>query len=108
MRSVTRRVLGREHDVTLVAGGREALDLLDAGHRFDAILCDLMMPEMTGMDLYGELSRSTPDAVDRMVFITGGAFTPAARAFLDDVPNQRLEKPVAVETLRAVVGAFVR
>jgi two-component system cell cycle sensor histidine kinase/response regulator CckA len=101
------RVLADEHDVTFVRSGREALGQLAAGALFDVILCDLMMPEMTGMQLFENLSRVAPRLTERMVFITGGAFTPAARAFLDLVPNERLDKPVELEALRALVSRFV-
>jgi response regulator RpfG family c-di-GMP phosphodiesterase len=67
-----------------------------------------MMAGMTGMDLYAELSRSLPEMLDRIAFITGGAFTPAGRSFLDSVPNQCIEKPFAPKNLRAVVRGFVR
>jgi signal transduction histidine kinase len=103
-----RRALQKEHEVTLVTDGREALDLLLGGQSFDVILCDLMMPNMTGMELHAELSRRLPEVVVRMVFVTGGAFTPAGRGFLDSVPNQRLEKPFAPQNLRALVRALVR
>jgi PAS domain S-box-containing protein len=103
-----RRVLRSAHDVTMVMRGREALDLLAAGHRFDVLLCDLMMPEVNGMDLYDEVSRSAPDLLQRIVFVTGGAFTPAAEAFLERVPNQWLRKPVSLDRLTAVVRGLVR
>jgi CheY-like chemotaxis protein len=103
-----RRVLADEHDVTVLTDGQQALDLLLGGKWFDVILCDLMMPNVTGMDLYAELSCALPQIVDRIVFITGGAFTPAGRGFLDSVPNQRLEKPFAPQSLRALVRGLVR
>ena len=62
-----------------------------------------MMPELTGMDLHAEVSRVAPDQGSRMIFITGGAFTPAARQFLDTISNPRLEKPFGLEELRAMV-----
>jgi PAS domain S-box-containing protein len=102
-----RRVL-RGHDVTVLADGREARDLLAKGERFDLILCDLMMPEMTGMELHAELARTTPEQVERMLFVTGGAFTPAAREFLDRVPNERLDKPFDHKNLRALVQRFLK
>lgn len=103
-----RRVLCKEHEVTLVTDGRQALDLLLGGGLFDVILSDSMMPNMTGMELHAELARTLPEMVQRMVFITGGAFTPAGRGFLDSVPDQRLEKPFAPQNLRAIVRALVR
>lgn len=103
------RVLGKEHEVTVFTDGKRALDVIHRETRpFDVILCDLMMPVMTGMDLYEELKRTMPDTAERMVFITGGAFTPAARVFLDTVANQRLEKPFAPQNLRALVRGLIR
>jgi PAS domain S-box-containing protein len=101
--SSVRRLLASEHDVETVAEPRLALGRLLAGERFDVVLCDLMMPELTGMDLHAELARAAPEQAARIVFLTGGAFTPRARTFLDQVPNQRIEKPFDGENLRALV-----
>lgn len=106
--STLRRILGLEHDVVALASGPEVLERLAAGESFDLILCDLMMPEMTGMQLYAEVSRAYPDYASRIIFLTGGAFTPQAREFLDRVPNQRIEKPFDVQNLRALIRALVR
>jgi signal transduction histidine kinase len=106
--SAVRRMLSSEHDVIAVRSGREALALLAAGEVYDAILCDLMMPDMTGIDLYGELVQHHGERLDRVVFMTGGAFTSSARAFLDGIPNERLEKPFDQKRLRQVLHALVR
>ncbi|MCR4341360.1 MAG: PAS domain S-box protein [Gemmatimonadaceae bacterium] len=98
-----RRILTTEHDVVVVVSGREVLERLGAGECFDLIFCDLMMPEMTGMDLHVEILRVYPDHASRMIFVTGGAFTPKAREFLDQVPNQRLDKPFDLQNIRALV-----
>ena len=66
------RMLATEHEVTAVTTAMAALTLVQSGSRFDAILSDLMMPEMTGMELYAALNQSTPDQARRMVFMTGG------------------------------------
>ncbi len=71
---------------------------------FDLILCDVMMPEMTGMQLYEELHRQHPELAPRVVFMTGGAFTQSARQFLAGIPNMQLEKPIAMKTLRELIG----
>jgi PAS domain S-box-containing protein len=81
------------HEVQTAASGSEALELLDRDSGFDAILCDLMMPEVTGMDLYARLEERDPALAGRMVFVTGGGFTPRARAFLDGSHNAVLDKP---------------
>ena len=106
--SVVRRALSRHHDVTVLTSAGDALARLRAGERFDVILCDLMMPEMTGMEFFEELSRSHPDVAARVIFLTGGAFTPRARAFLDGVENQRLDKPFDNQSLRVLVNEQVR
>jgi CheY-like chemotaxis protein len=102
------RVLEQDHDVTIVLNAGDAHRRVVAGERFDVILCDLMMPQMTGMDLHAELLRTVPEQAAQMVFLTGGAFTPGARAFLEGVPNQRLHKPFDMQNLRAIVNDRVR
>lgn len=88
-----RLLLEHEYDVEIASSGKQALDLLLRGAQFDAVLCDLMMPGMSGIQLFHELEASAPGAERRLVFMTGGAFTPEAEEFLDEVANERLEKP---------------
>ena len=102
-----RRVL-RGHDVTVVNSAQEALTRIAAGAEFDVILSDLMMPGMSGMDLYGVLLRQNPKMAARVVFVTGGAFTPEANAFLDRIANERMEKPFHFKQLRELVRKFVK
>ncbi len=99
-----KRMLSREHEVTVATSAKEALEYFDKGTRFSVILCDLMMPVMTGMDLFEELKRTLPDQATRMVFVTGGAFTDRARRFLDETPNPRLEKPFDNAALKRLVA----
>ncbi len=98
-----RRLLSREHDVTLATSGEQGLEMVRAGPAFDVILCDLMLPDLTGMDLHAEVRRSMPGQAERFVFMTGGAFTAAAREFLDKIPNRRFDKPFQAEAVRALV-----
>jgi signal transduction histidine kinase len=102
------RTLAFDHEVVLCSDASDALARVVAGERFDVVLCDLMMPQMTGMDLYAAFSAQAPDQAERMVFLSGGAFTTAARAFLDEVPNQRLEKPFDTRQLLALVNERMR
>ena len=107
LRSV-KRLLTKEHDVVALAKAKQALALCAGGETFDLILCDLMMPDMTGMDLHRELSRVAPEQAKRMVFLTGGAFTANAWTFLSDPAREHLEKPFSPTTLRAVVRRHVQ
>jgi signal transduction histidine kinase len=91
-----------KHDVTTAHDGREAVALMGQ-HAYDVILCDLIMPEMTGMDVYrAALQRVTP-VNERIVFMTGGAFTQRARDFLQSVPNLRIEKPFDLNHLERTI-----
>jgi two-component system cell cycle sensor histidine kinase/response regulator CckA len=100
------RILARDHDVEVSDRGREALDRIASGARYDAIICDLMMPDVSGIALHDEVRILDPDLQPRIVFVTGGAFTEGARDFLERVPNVRLEKPVEPRTLREAIAAI--
>jgi PAS domain S-box-containing protein len=102
-----RRVLGT-HDVTTVTSARDALRVLAAGKDFDVVLSDLMMPGMSGMDLYRELLRLYPHLARKVVFLTGGAFTADASSFLDRVDNERVEKPFDSQKLRELVVKYAQ
>ncbi len=96
------------HEVTRLVSAREALELLERDQTWDAIVCDLMMPEMTGMDLHAALATRFPRLAERFVFLTGGAFTPRARAFLEQTKNALLEKPFENEALLEAIAASMR
>jgi len=103
--------LGDEHDVVIAASGREALALLlgddpDAA-RFDVILCDLMMPDLDGAELYEQLREKRPDLAARVIFVTGGAFTSRAREFIERSGVRTLEKPFDIESVRSLVRSRV-
>jgi len=105
-RSIKRTLVG--HDVTTAENGREALELCaKQGEDFDVILCDLMMPEVSGMELYERLKDARPELLPRLVFMTGGAFTPESRQFLDRIENTHLQKPFDVKSLRALIAERV-
>jgi PAS domain S-box-containing protein len=90
-------------DVASVRSGVEAVRKLLADDGFDLILCDLMMPDLTGMDVFEQVSRERPALRGRFVFMTGGAVTERARKFLEQVPDQRLDKPFRLEQVEALL-----
>ncbi len=100
--SALRRVLA-DHDVTVLTSAREGLALLVSGERFDLILSDLMMPDMSGMDLYEQVTLRFPEVAPFIVFLSGGAFTAAGAAFLERVTNPHIEKPFDAGQVRDLV-----
>jgi CheY-like chemotaxis protein len=103
-----KRMLAEEHDVVLATSGAAARALLEQDLRFDVIISDLMMPDVTGMDLFAWVSDHAPHLAERIVFVTGSAYTQTARAFFDRVSNKRLEKPFDPQALRACLRDLVR
>jgi two-component system, NtrC family, sensor kinase len=102
--AVFKRIIGRSHEVVVVQSGREALALLEKDDGFDRIFCDLMMADLTGMDVYEALASSRQDCLERFVFMTGGSFTERARSFLQTVPFPRIDKPFDPELIRSLVA----
>jgi two-component system cell cycle sensor histidine kinase/response regulator CckA len=97
------RLLEREHDVVSVESGADALALLARDSEFDLVLCDVMMPSMSGPELYQALNDRMPWLVDRLALMTGGVFTSKATAFLAEARLPCLEKPLDVQALRALI-----
>ena len=95
------------YDVVVASSGSEARGILQDDSAFDAIVCDLMMRDVSGIDLYRWLRERAPELADRVVFVTGGAYTQEAERFLGEVDNPRLQKPFSLDALVDVVDAVV-
>ena len=98
-----RMLIEPSHDVFVTTRGAEALAWVNEGQRFDLVLCDLQMPGTTGMDVYSHLRAHAPELAERLVFISGGAYTQATRDFVRSVRNRILEKPVRPDELLATI-----
>jgi two-component system cell cycle sensor histidine kinase/response regulator CckA len=101
--SSLRRLLATR-EVHIADSGRRGIEMLRENDKFEVVLCDLMMPEVSGMDVYETMVEERPDIAQRFIFMTGGAFTERARAFLERVSNPKLEKPFDGKTLRMLVS----
>jgi CheY-like chemotaxis protein len=99
--------LSLEHHVTVVGRGDQALSLLSAGQYFDAIVCDVLMPKISGIELYEELEKRHPDMVGKVIFMTGAATMPRVAEFLSRIRNARLDKPIDVEQLKRTIDTVV-
>jgi signal transduction histidine kinase len=106
--AAVRRLLSVDHDVQAVTAARDAIQRVAGGERFDMILSDLMMPDVSGMELHAKLVELAPDQAEKMVFMTGGAFTTRSREFLDHVRNPRIEKPFDIGVFRTFINGLLR
>ena len=107
MRSLE-RLLRRTYALTTATNGRAALDILRSGEVFDAIVCDVAMPIMSGVVLYQTLRAEMPDQAARFMFATGGAETLRGMAFLLSTRAKVLLKPFTAAALRAAIDEVAR
>jgi PAS domain S-box-containing protein len=102
------QLVGRKHEVVAVDSATEGLRLLEEDTGFDLVLCDLMMPGMGGEELLRRVERRWPRIAASIVFMTGGAYTPAAAAFLASVTNPRIQKPFQPIALMSLLQRGLR
>lgn len=95
------RALG-DCDVTTAMGAGAAIELLDTS-TFDFVLCDVMMPDLTGVDVYLHVAARDQRAADAIVFMTGGVYQERERAFLERIDNLILRKPINPHHLRRMI-----
>jgi CheY-like chemotaxis protein len=93
VREALARIIGPPHLVEQAESGQVARELLVGGADYDVIFCDLMMPDVTGMDLYEAVTARRPELLERMIFMSAGAFTPRAAEFFERVSARRIDKP---------------
>jgi CheY-like chemotaxis protein len=93
----------RSYDLVTAGSGEEALAHLSTGEPFDLILCDLMMPGISGMDIYQHLRLRHPGRERQLVFLTGGVFTDEAQEFVAGISNAVVQKPFNFQQLRTLV-----
>jgi DNA-binding NtrC family response regulator len=99
MGTTLRMAMAETHEVVFAPAGEKARELLQQDREFDAIVCDLMMPHVSGMDLHAWLIAVDPALAQRMIFMTGGAYTDDSRRFLETVANPHIQKPFDVDEL---------
>lgn len=108
MASALRRLLSDEFETEATTRAEEALELLTSDAWFDVILCDVMMPSMTGIELRDRVHAVRPDLAARIVFVTGGIVMAHLRDRLDATPNTVLEKPLDFGALKELIRRRAR
>jgi CheY-like chemotaxis protein/anti-sigma regulatory factor (Ser/Thr protein kinase) len=94
------RALQRTHDVVLADSGRRAIELLSSDRHFDVVLCDLMMPDLDGSDVYEHAKEARPELADKFLFLSGGAYIAKLRTFTEAHKSSVLDKPVTPRALK--------
>ncbi|MDF3068673.1 MAG: sensor histidine kinase [Polyangiaceae bacterium] len=106
LRALSRVLSG--YQVTRALSGKEAIAHIEASGPFDVVFCDVMMPELSGIDVFERAKQVCPGQEQRIVFITGGAFTEHAARFIESIDNPKLGKPFDAGEVRALVKALTR
>ncbi len=104
--ALCRLLRSRGYDAESAPDGRSGVQLALSG-RFDAIVCDLMMPGFSGVDLHDELASERPDLLQRLLFLSGGAFSPREQAFVEAGRRTVLAKPWSADGILSAVAAVV-
>ncbi len=100
--ALCRLLRSRGFQTDAATDGRAGRDKLLTGE-YQAVLCDLMMPEYSGVDFYNDIEARRPDLVRRIIFLSGGAFTPTAEAFIEEGRRPVLPKPWSVKILISAI-----
>lgn len=103
---VLSRLLSASHDVDILHDATGAFETPDLLPSYDVILCDLMMPTMSGEAFYQRLLDEHPRLAVRVAFVTGGAVTDSVAQFEDGMSKlgRVLLKPVGREQLLEAVA----
>ncbi|MCH9682793.1 MAG: response regulator [Deltaproteobacteria bacterium] len=97
------RLLGRSYETTFACGGNDGLQAAMA-QQWDAILCDVMMSDLSGPDILRRLEWERSVNAAKVGFMTGGAFGSAVRPFLARCEKGTwLAKPFTLVEVRAFV-----
>jgi CheY-like chemotaxis protein len=101
------RALSFHHDATALTSGAPAIARIEAGERFDVIVLDLTMPDISGAETYERIRAASQSQADRVLFITGGTFAQSAREFLASQSNRWMGKPCNIQALLGVIGEIL-
>ncbi len=99
--TLSERLQLREMEVYTASNGSEALELVDA-HRFDAVILDLQMPGMDGIETLKRLL--SEDADQQVIILTGHATVSKGIEAIKTGATEFLEKPVDIQALTSLIG----
>ena len=104
---MVQRALAEAHEVGVDHSAQAVVDRFARGERWDVIIADLHLADGDAIWVRDELARLDPGLPARLLIITGGASTPAGRAFLREPGVRWLQKPFRARTLSARLEAVL-
>jgi PAS domain S-box-containing protein len=97
----------RGYGCDVAGSGVEAQALIAAASGgYDAVICDLRMPDIDGPALFQWIKTNYPALVERLLFVTGDALGPAAGRFLAESRRPFLEKPFTPAEVARMIAGF--
>ncbi|MAQ14712.1 MAG: hypothetical protein CMN30_07935 [Sandaracinus sp.] len=82
---------------------RAVLQRIRGGEHFDVILCDLMMPTMSGREFCEALEAHDPTMLERVILVTGGAISIESEQFLARTSVEVIHKPLMPAVVQKAV-----
>jgi len=101
-------IVSRKFEATSFNDSREALKAIASGQNFDCIVCDLMMPNLGGMEFFQKLKEVSPEHCKKIIYITGGSFTSVTDQFLRTPGIVFMEKPISFKDLLSAIEKIVQ
>ncbi len=103
-----KRNLQRDYDVSTCESSEEALELLKRDQNFDLILCDIVMPGMSGLDLYKILQKDYNDLSKKVIFCSGSGFGATSKVLSESYNNIYLQKPISMAKLKESIEKEIK
>lgn len=103
-RSIARMLSGME--VLVAESGGQALDIMAKEQDLDVVLCDVMMPGLSGVDVYNAVEKTMPEVLPRLCFMTGGATIKEVADFLQRDGVRFIPKPFNKQAVEALLKSL--
>lgn len=106
IRDVLIAIFSDRYTVEAVSSGPEAITRIENGAAFDAVICDLNMPKMDGIELYKKILEKAPETASRVLFLAG-MYEKHQSEFLKKNHLRHIMKPASIRELRSSVEDIV-
>ena len=95
------------YKVDTITDAKIAMDKLDAGAKYDAILLDIRMPGMNGIELYAHILEKIPELKSKIIIVTGDVMGADIKDFLAKNNLPSLAKPFDIKLLKETINKIM-